>query len=88
MGRPKKRKFQVGFFALDVAVGRIDGTPYGEDLLNGRPAYLRGKLACFVREGEEMEKWEPIFWILGSGVGFFILLVLVESLKAHRKKKS
>ena len=35
-----------------------------------------------------MEKWEPIFWILGSGVGFFILLVLFESLKVNRKKKS
>jgi len=35
-----------------------------------------------------MEKWVPIFWILGGGVGFFILLFLLDSLKSFKKKKS
>jgi len=34
-----------------------------------------------------MGKWEPIFWIIGSGVGFFGLLMLVESLKSKNKKR-
>lgn len=34
-----------------------------------------------------MGKWEPIFWIIGSGVGFFVLLMLYESLKNKRKKR-
>lgn len=34
-----------------------------------------------------MEKWEPIFWIIGSGLAFFVLLMLWESLK-NKKKKS
>jgi hypothetical protein len=33
-----------------------------------------------------MAKWEPIFWILGSGIGFFVVLMLVESLKKKIKR--
>jgi hypothetical protein len=33
-----------------------------------------------------MEKWEPIFWIFGSGVGFFGLLLVLESIKTKKKK--
>jgi hypothetical protein len=35
-----------------------------------------------------MGKWEPIFWIFGSGVAFFIFLMLLESLKGFKKKKN
>jgi hypothetical protein len=35
-----------------------------------------------------MEKWEPIFWIFGGGVGFFVVLLVLESLKSNKKKKS
>jgi hypothetical protein len=34
-----------------------------------------------------MGKWEPILWIFGSGLGFFLFLVLLEFLKGNRKKK-
>jgi hypothetical protein len=39
-------------------------------------------------EGKKMEKWEPILWIFGSGVAFFIFLLLLETVRANRKKKS
>jgi hypothetical protein len=32
-----------------------------------------------------MEKWEPIFWIIGSGVAFFALLMLWEMIKNKRR---
>lgn len=35
-----------------------------------------------------MGKWEPIFWIFGGGVAFFIFLLVLESLKSNKKKKS
>ena len=35
-----------------------------------------------------MGKWEPIFWILVSGVGFFVFLMLLESLKRTKKRKN
>jgi hypothetical protein len=35
-----------------------------------------------------MGKWEPILWIFGSGVGFFVFLLLLESLKGNKRKKS
>ena len=28
-----------------------------------------------------MEKWTPIFWIVGSGLGYFALLLLLDSVK-------
>jgi hypothetical protein len=34
-----------------------------------------------------MGKWEPLIWIIGSGLGFLALLIGFESLKAKRKKK-
>jgi hypothetical protein len=34
-----------------------------------------------------MGKWEPLLWIVGSGVGFFLFLMLLESLKPTKKKK-
>jgi hypothetical protein len=34
-----------------------------------------------------MGKWEPIFWIWGSGVAIFALLMLYESLKSKKKKR-
>jgi hypothetical protein len=34
-----------------------------------------------------MGQWEPIFWIIGSGVGFFALLMLFESLSTKKKKR-
>jgi len=34
-----------------------------------------------------MGKWEPIFWIIGSGLGFFVLLMLFETLKSKKKKR-
>jgi hypothetical protein len=33
-----------------------------------------------------MEKWEPLFWIFGSGIAFFIFLMLLESLKGKKKR--
>jgi len=33
-----------------------------------------------------MEKWEPILWIIGSGLVFFVFLMLWESLKNKRRK--
>jgi len=34
-----------------------------------------------------MEKWEPLLWIFGSGVAFFLFLMLLESIKSIKKKK-
>jgi hypothetical protein len=34
-----------------------------------------------------MEKWEPIFWIVGSGIGFFVLLMVIETLKTSLKTR-
>lgn len=34
-----------------------------------------------------MGKWEPLLWIVGSGVGFFLFLMVLESLKHIKKKK-
>jgi hypothetical protein len=34
-----------------------------------------------------MEKWEPLLWIFGSGVAFFLFLMLLESIKVIKKKK-
>jgi hypothetical protein len=34
-----------------------------------------------------MERWIPIFWILGIGVGVFCLIILTEYLRAGRDKK-
>ena len=34
-----------------------------------------------------MEKWTPIFWIIGSGVGFLLLSVLMGQLRIKKKKK-
>lgn len=34
-----------------------------------------------------MGKWEPIFWIIGSGLGFFALLMLFETIKSKKKKR-
>lgn len=34
-----------------------------------------------------MGNWEPVFWIIGSGVGFFALLLLLESLKGKKNKQ-
>lgn len=34
-----------------------------------------------------MGKWEPLFWILASGVGFIAVLIGLESLKFKRRKK-
>jgi hypothetical protein len=48
----------------------------------------KGFAGLFFLEGKEMEKWEPIFWIFGSGIAFFIFLLLFETLRANRRKKS
>jgi hypothetical protein len=34
-----------------------------------------------------MGKWEPFLWIFGSGVAFFLFLMLLDSLKGIKKKK-
>ncbi len=33
-----------------------------------------------------MGRWEPIFWIIGGGLGVFVLLLLLEMLKGGSKK--
>lgn len=33
-----------------------------------------------------MEKWTPVFWIVGSGVGFLLLTILFDQLKMKMKK--
>jgi hypothetical protein len=33
-----------------------------------------------------MGNWEPIFWIIGGAIGFFVLLMLAEFLKKSKKK--
>jgi len=35
-----------------------------------------------------MEKWEPILWIIVTGVGWFALLLALEYLKGQGKRKS
>ena len=35
-----------------------------------------------------MGKWEPLLWIVGSGIGFCLFLMLLESLKRTKKRKS
>jgi hypothetical protein len=32
-----------------------------------------------------MEKWTPIFWIIGGGVGYLSLLILFDSMKGMLK---
>jgi hypothetical protein len=34
-----------------------------------------------------MERWEPVFWIVGSGVLFFVVLMLFETLKTSFKAR-
>jgi hypothetical protein len=34
-----------------------------------------------------MEKWEPIFWIVGSGIGFFVFLMVIQTLKTAVKTR-
>jgi hypothetical protein len=34
-----------------------------------------------------MGNWEPILWIIGSGIGFFVLLMLGEFLKKIKNLK-
>lgn len=34
-----------------------------------------------------MGKWEPIFWIWGGGIVFFVVLMLFEALKSKMKKR-
>jgi hypothetical protein len=38
-------------------------------------------------EDKIMGKWEPLLWILASGLGFIAALIGVESLKIKKKKK-
>ncbi len=33
-----------------------------------------------------MDKWMPIFWIIGLCVAFFLILMVMEYLKFKRKK--
>jgi hypothetical protein len=33
----------------------------------------------------KMGNWEPIFWIFGGGIGFFVLLMLADFLKRGKK---
>jgi len=33
-----------------------------------------------------MEKWLPIFWILGLCIGFFAVLMLTDYIKSRKKK--
>ena len=33
-----------------------------------------------------MGKWEPLFWIIGTGVAFLVVLMLLEFLKRKKKK--
>jgi hypothetical protein len=34
-----------------------------------------------------MEKWEPVFWIIGLCVVFFAILMLLDFLKTKNKRK-
>lgn len=34
-----------------------------------------------------MGKYEPILWIIGGGLTFFVLLMVYESIKNKRKKR-
>jgi hypothetical protein len=34
-----------------------------------------------------MEKWEPVLWIIGSGVGYLAVTMALESLKSLRPRK-
>lgn len=34
-----------------------------------------------------MEKWMPIFWIIGISLAFFALLMVFDFLKSKKKKK-
>ncbi|HEY2986923.1 MAG TPA: hypothetical protein VGL11_04305 [Candidatus Binatia bacterium] len=33
-----------------------------------------------------LEKWAPVFWIIGLCVAFFLVLMLIEYLKSKKKK--
>jgi len=33
-----------------------------------------------------MDKWEPIFWILGLCIAFFAVLMIMEYIKSKRRK--
>jgi len=43
-------------------------------------------LAFLFWEGA-MEKWIPIFWIIGLGVGLFLFLLFIDFLKGTLKKR-
>ena len=34
-----------------------------------------------------MERWIPIFWIIGGGIGILALVLFVDSLKDKMKKR-
>jgi hypothetical protein len=34
-----------------------------------------------------MERWIPVFWILGLGIGVFALILLLDLVKERFKKK-
>ena len=34
-----------------------------------------------------MEKWMPIFWILGIGIAILALLLVIDLLKSNKKKR-
>jgi len=38
------------------------------------------------REGRKMGKWEPILWIIGSGIALFVVLMLLGSIKSKKRK--
>jgi beta-lactamase regulating signal transducer with metallopeptidase domain len=33
-----------------------------------------------------LEKWVPVFWIIGLCVGFFVVLMLLDYLKTKKRK--
>jgi len=33
-----------------------------------------------------MEKWVPVFWILGLAIGFFAVLMLIDYIKTRGKR--
>jgi hypothetical protein len=33
-----------------------------------------------------MGKWEPILWIIGSGVAFLVVLMFLGSIKSKKRK--
>jgi len=72
----------------------IAGRPFRKssskgDLLEGRPAQPSWLMLAFLfLKGAHVERWIPLLWIIGGGIGILFLLLFIDFLKGRLKKRS